>query len=327
MKKATHFGTINIGGKDLSCAVLEDGTRILTQKALFQVFERSRFGRKSREQKDSNLPIFMLADNLKPYIDGVLSQGATEDTFEQNYIGKGRRELVGFKAEILPHICDAFLKARDAGILSETQKPLATVSDILVRSLSKVGIVALIDEATGYQYDRDSDALNKLLRLYISEELIPWQKRFPDVYYEELCRLNGWPKEYIFKRPSVVGTWTNKLIYEQLPPDVLEELKRKTPKTKAGNRKHRFFQWLTEDIGDVNLGNQLTQIITLFRLSKNMKHVWNQFELLLDKQKGVEQLEIEVPYPFDESGYTIAPVEEINLSEFDKNVKKMIDNN
>jgi len=262
----------------------------------------------------------MLADNIKPYI--YAGFGGRADFEEQYYVGKAKKkEYIGYNAEILSHICDGFLKARDAGVLTETQQPFADISDVLVRSLAKVAIIALIDEATGYQHERDADALSKLLKLYIAEELMPWQKRFPQSYYEELCRLNGWPKEYIFKRPSVVGTWTNKLIYEQMPPGVLEELKRKTPKSAKGNRTNRYFQWLSEDIGDTNLMNQLTQVVTLFKLSDNMKQMWEQFERLQQKRDG----QTELPFAFDDKGHTIAPIEESTLTDFDKNLKKALD--
>ena len=92
-----------------------------------------------------------------------------------------------------------------------------------------IGITALVDEATGYQYEREKDELQKILKAYISEELLQWQKTFPEKYYQEIFRLNGWDftLSSIKKRPGVVGIWTNKLIYEQLPKGCLKSLKRK----------------------------------------------------------------------------------------------------
>ncbi|MDO4714018.1 MAG: P63C domain-containing protein [bacterium] len=89
-------------------------------------------------------------------------------------------------------ICDAFLEARKHIHLSPRQQIIADQCEILIRAFARVGIVALVDEATGYQYDREKDALQKILKEYISEELLPRQKRFPDVFYKELFRLNGW---------------------------------------------------------------------------------------------------------------------------------------
>jgi len=321
LKQATHFGTVDIGGKELSCAVLEDGTRILTQTALFQAFGRARRGRTGADEKGSNLPDFILTNNLKPFIYRAF-RGRTD--FEVKYIGQNKKETVGYNAEILPFICDAYLLARDEGALNEGQQSLAIASDILMRSLAKVGIVALIDEATGYETFRGRDALQKLLRLYVSEELLPWQKTFPDIYYQELFRLNGWDfsVQGIKKRPSCIGTWTNKLIYEQMPPGVLEELKSKTPKTSRGIRSHRYFQLLTTDIGSPQLREQINQIITLFQLSDNMKHMWDQFQ----KLKARQVASLPAPYAFDEKGHSITPADkEEKLSDFNKNLEKAIE--
>jgi hypothetical protein len=86
----------------------------------------------------------------------------------------------------------------------------------LVRAFAKVGIVALVDEATGYQYDREKDALQKILEQYISPELLPWEKRFPDEFYREIFKLKGWDFTVngINKRPSIIGKWTMKRLVQ-----------------------------------------------------------------------------------------------------------------
>src|SRR5690606_22040973 len=104
----------------------------------------------------------------------------------------------------------------------------------------------------------------------------------------------------IKRRPSVIGTWTNKLIYEQLPDGVLEELKSKTPKSPGGKYTARFFQSLTPDTGNPHLTSQIQQIITLFQLSDNMKHMWQQFTKLRQRQSG----QLEIPFTFDDKGHT-----------------------
>jgi len=320
LKKVTHTGSVAIGEKVLPCAVLDDGTRILTQGAVFKAFGRPRRGKSIADPRNANVPSFVDARNLKPFADKVFSSGTN---FEVSYLSKKGRVYTGYRAEILPAICEIYLLARDAGALADNQQVLAIVSDILMRSLARVGIVALIDEATGYQYDRERDELQQLLKMYVSEELLPWQKTFPDIYYRELFRLNGWDftVQGIKKRPGCVGTWTNRLVYEQLPPGILDELKRGTPKTPSGNRSHRYFQLLTEDIGSPHLKEQINQIITLFQLSDNMAHMWGQFEKL--KLRQMQQMVL--PYAFDENGYTIAPIEESTLSEHNKNLKKFME--
>ncbi len=165
----------------------------------------------------------------------------------------------------------------------------------MVRGFARVGIIALVDEATGYQYEREKDALQVVLQTFISKELLKWQKMFPDTFYYEIFRLKRWDYTVsgIKKRPSVIGTWTKKLIYEQLPKGVLEELQVKTPKSHAGNYTARFFQRLTPDIGHPALTAQIYKVIGLMNASSN----WNEFNILfnrmVNKNNGEQELDFD----------------------------------
>lgn len=132
-----------------------------------------------------NRPAFVDANNLQPFINNDLD--VVLNTIE--FVSLSDSETEGYNAEILPLLCKLYLDVRDAGKLVTQQMPLARASEILLVSLSKIGITALVDEATGYQYEREKDELQKILKQYISEELLPWQKRFPDIFYRELFRL------------------------------------------------------------------------------------------------------------------------------------------
>ena len=68
---------------------------------------------------------------------------------------------------------------------------MAVAADMLMRSFAKVGIIALVDEATGYQDKREKDALQELLSIYLTEEKLKWAKTFPDEFYKHLFRLRG----------------------------------------------------------------------------------------------------------------------------------------
>lgn len=304
----------------LTVAVLEDGTRLISRNAIFRAFGRTKRGRAIAENRAENLPSFADAKNLQPFIGDELYDILTTPIKCKTIAGP---IIDGYRAEILPLLCDAYLEADKNGKLTASQKPLSEASLIIVRSLSKIGIIALIDEATGYQYDRESDELQKILRAYISEELLPWQKKFPDVFYKELFRLNGWDFTVrgIKKRPGVIGKWTKTLIYNELPKGVLEELEMKTPINKRGKKKTQMHRLLTEDIGNPHLTAQINQMITLFQLSDNMEHMWQQFEKLKHRQSG----QLELPFNFDEKGHTIEPIEESTLFDFNKNLKKGLD--
>ena len=63
-----YTGVVNIGGKDLNCAVLSDGTRVLTASSVFKAFGRPRRGKSSGDQRAANMPSFIDANNLKPLL-------------------------------------------------------------------------------------------------------------------------------------------------------------------------------------------------------------------------------------------------------------------
>jgi len=56
--------------------------------------------------------------------------------------------------------------------LPKRQEIIAEQCEILIRALAKVSIIALVDEATGYQRVRGEFELQKMLKAYISEETL-----------------------------------------------------------------------------------------------------------------------------------------------------------
>lgn len=187
----------------------------------------------------------------------------------------------GYEATVLADICDAVLAARKAGALQKRHEHIAEQCEVLVRGFARVGIVALVDEATGYQVERDRTELRRILEAYIAKELLPWTERFPKEFYRELFRLNGWQYDPVsVKRPRMVGKQTVELIYDKLPPGVLAELRSKNPVVyKGGTRKHRHHQLLTQDIGNPHLEKQVASVTTLMRVS----NTWAGFKRLFDK--------------------------------------------
>ena len=150
--KVTHTGEIEIGNLKIPCAVLEDGTRVLSENGITNALLGSRSGYSKRrtiasKAKGAPLPLFLAPERLKPFISKELVDGPLTPL---NYIQNSRR-VTGFVAEVLPGICDVWLQARDAGALQTQQLDKAKKAEILMRGLAHIGIIALVDEATGYQ--------------------------------------------------------------------------------------------------------------------------------------------------------------------------------
>ena len=173
----------------------------------------------------------------------------------------------GIPAQVLRRICSVWVRARTAGVLGSSQERVAENAENLLSALADVAIIALIDEATGYQKRRAHDELQKILKAYIAPELLPWQSRFPISYYEQIYRVMGWKYDAsTTKRTAYIGKLTNKLIYDKLPPGVLPQLRRKNPTDAATKRrKHKHSQFLTDGVGNVHLEKQITAATTLLR--------------------------------------------------------------
>jgi hypothetical protein len=301
IQRATNVGELKIGGLILPCAVLEDGTRVISERGVTLALGGKRGGAHWRRMKENpdgaNLPVYLSANNLKPFINSELALALNNRIKYQ--LPTGGPIAYGLEAGLLPKVCEVWLDAREDDKLWSNQEHIAKAADILLRGLATVGIIALVDEATGYQYDRSRKALEEILDKFISKELRKWAKTFPDDFYMEMFRLRGW--QYIpfnVKRPMVVGRLTNDLIYKRLAPGVLGELKKKNPPNKKGRRPAKHFQWLTEDIGHPRLRELIASVITLMKASTS----WNQFYRMMARalpQYG-KNLELPLEYPEDE---------------------------
>lgn len=293
LPKATHEGTLRIAGSEIGCYVLEDGRRVLSQTQMIrtlgmQTGSNPRLG-------GNRLANFAAGKTIRPYVSKELQ--AVID-YPIRFRTKGVHAL-GYEATILPEFCEAVLQARDAGTLQSQQSHIAEKCDLLVRAFSRVGIIALVDEASGYQRDRDRDALHKLLEAYIAKELLPWTKRFPDTFYKELFRLRRWNYNKISpaRGPRVAGKLTNQIVYERLPAGVLGELRARNPIDECGRRRYKHHQLLTEDVGHPHLTSHLASVTTLMRASTN----WGQFQRLLDRAIPKAHLKLLPPETDDHS--------------------------
>lgn len=250
----------------------------------------------------AELPVFVAQTQLKPLIDINYWGGAGSPI---HYIDEDR-ESVGFEASVLPAACEVWLKARDLSLLKGRQGSRAIQAEIVMRALAHIGIVALVDEATGYQEIRPQDALQQYLEAIISKELAVWVKKFPDEFYENIYKLRGWKWTGMSKnRYSVVAHYTRDLVYERMAPGLLKELEQKSPKDESGQRGNKLHQWLTGDIGDPMLASHLQSILTLQRLAIANGWRWKKFMHMVNqvlKKKG-DSLDL----PFIENPDSIAP--------------------
>lgn len=267
--KAKYESFLVLGDKKLACAVLEDGTRVISKGAIFRAFKRTiRARAKHDPSRVPGMPSFADAKNLKPFIDtelpGVL--------LPISYLNKKGATIQGYQAEALPTLCRVYMRAAAAGVLNWQQKENAKVAESLNQIFAKLGIVAWIDEVTGYQYVRDPAALSGLVTLYIAEERRQWQKEFRDEFYYHLNRIHGRSTANLKDRPGYFAHFTNKYIYEPLEEgQVLRELNKVNPIQPNGHRKDKLHSHTTGDYGILKVRERIEGTLTCMKLSTNKR--------------------------------------------------------
>ena len=296
MPKATHRGTITIGGNVIPCAVLDDGRRILSETGVTLALG-SRSGGSIRHKKEQELdgaqvPVFLAPNNIKPFITSDLTEGPLKPILYKD----GRRHIVGYEASVLTKVCDIWLAAREAGALQKQQLDRAQKAEILIRALADVGIVALVDEATGFQNERERDALNQLLSIYLVEERLAWAKRFPDEFYKQIYRLKGWAWPVGRAKTPLLGHITNDIVYDRLPEGVLTRLQEVNPtEFESKRRKWKHHQFLSSDVGQPDLRDHILQILPIMKISKDWKAFLKHLNIAFPKSGS----QIEMSLTFD----------------------------
>jgi len=291
----THSGEIKIGAFTLPCAVLDNGQRVLKTMGITKAF--------GSRKKTANVP----APEGQPQPPSFLGSAGLRSAMSPELLGKltaplkyrparGGIVAFGYEADVLPSICDAILDAKRTGRLRASQGYLIESAELLLRGLARVGIVALVDEATGYQAVRPQDALQKYLEMILRKELAAWSKRFPDEFYENIYKLKNWPWPGMGKnRYSVVAHYTRDLVYERIAPSLLKELEARSPKNEKGARPNKLHQWLTDDVGHPMLAQHMHSLLMFQRLAIANGHGWIRFVKMVDQVMPKKGQTLELP--------------------------------
>jgi hypothetical protein len=270
---ADYIGELKIGDFLVPCAVLSNEERVIFQREFVGMLTGNKKG---------GLERYLRARNLDPYLPERF-KGETWDLTILRFAYPKRAGFAhGFKAADIIDILDMYLKARDDKVLQRNQLHLAKKAEILMRAFAKVGLTALIDEATGFQYSRKYDALRILLEQYVAEEMQKWIKRFPDEFFNALDKLYKNEKTTPRSRPSYYGKFINTYIYEPIENGWVKSELNKKNILPDGKRKARFHQWLTE-FGLNQLILQIGRVMGVIEISPNAK----TFKYTIARQKSL----------------------------------------
>jgi hypothetical protein len=278
MPRATHEGKLEVGDMEIACAVLDnqDGLRIrvLSQGDFLEALGRHRKANVRKEEGEEQLPAILQGKAINPFITKDLIEKSRPIVFRTVEGVKAS----GYRAELLPEVCEVYLKARDAGVLPKNQQHVAVQAEILVRALAKLGVIAWVDEATGYQYDRPRKDLEQQLKQFLSEDLRRYVETFPAEYFKQLCRLRGVEMRPDMRLPQYFGKLTNNLVYRRIAPGLLKKLKER--RGERGRKSNKIFQWMSEDVGVRALLLHLGSVIGFMKSHTNYEAFQKQLDVV-----------------------------------------------
>jgi len=300
MPKATHDGPLHIGDAELFAAVLPNGKRLIVQGTMLTAIGRSRTPKAGTggTVNVDGLPSFLSAEILKPFITDELMLSTTPIFFRL----KSGQKAIGYDALLLPLVCKVYQDFRDclvtqmasgegkkterARTIFARYKHIIARCDEIAHGFSKRGILALVDDATGYQDDKMRQEIDRIIKAYVAPTLTPWVvQKFPHEFFREAYRLLGWayvPEQT--RHSPYMGKFINKYVFDGLPPGVLDELKARLPKNENGNRRAKLWQQLTVDTGIPHLDRQLTADLTLMGISESKEQFDQHWKKLFGRQ-------------------------------------------
>lgn len=260
-------GQIELMGESIDCYVLDTGKRLIALRSAVKAISDTDSG---------NIVSIAGGAALRPYVNLDLITSELEEFSIPGTQLLGR----GMTTEHFELICRGFVQALyEKAPLTDRQREMAVKCAVITSGLTRTGIDALIDEATGYQYERAEDALQVKLRAFIAEELRAWEKTFPDELWEEFGRLTSWSGS-LNSRPKYWGKLVIELIYDTLDPDVAKYLRENRPPPGI-----RWHQNLSEDTGVRALVSRCYEIIGLAKSCQTMRELQKKVAHHYGKQK------------------------------------------
>jgi hypothetical protein len=265
-------GPLKIMDIELDCYILEDGTPVLNKGKMMKAI-----GRQWKGASRTDMPNFIGAVNLQKFVRPELEEMLNGIDFYD-----GGRLISGYHSDTLALVCNAYLEAREAGVLTKGQLPIAQVCEILLRSFAKVGIRALIYEQLGFEKFKHPEAFRMLIESYLSDEIRKWSKEFPDDLFFQMDRIYGNEKTTSRNRPFYYAKFIRKYIYEPIEQGVvLKKLDERTPRDVKGRKKVRLFQSASEEIGLPAIRSQIWQIVGVLKTSSGKRTFENNYRRLM----------------------------------------------
>lgn len=272
LPKASHQGLLPIGDVHIEVYRLDDGRRLIAKSAMAKALNLKSEGGSAFLRTVTRKGVrSAISDQLWQKIDGPITFRYLEANLTEAAVGTAD----GYEATTLIEVCDALIQARNDKLLVPSQAFLAVQAEIIVRSAAKLGIIALVDAATGYIEDIKKEEYLKLWHDFVAREFRQWQAEFPPQFADMIYKIYGIKRKdpRSFRHPQFFGWFTRKYIYHPLANSkgaILDLLDEANPVVYAGgSRKYKLHQFLSEEVGLSALRQHLWQTIGIGNASRD----------------------------------------------------------
>lgn len=287
---------LKIGNLELPCYVLEDGTRVFSGRGMQKAIGSTSTSGTWLSRFVETSPIHELLDEIRTGETTSLYKMQHPLRFTRKGAGGSQLDTYGYEATLLIDLCDVIIKAGEKGY--NISKQYIVNANIIIRAVAKTGIIALVDEVTGYDKakERAKNALQQFLNQFIQEEAAKWVKTFNDQFFEDIYKMRNWTWTKTSQRPGVIGQWITDIVYDRLGP-IVPKLEQLNPKNEHGNRSHKHHQFLSREIGLPKLKEHLAAVHAIAVISN---YNWDKFMLNLDKAFPKKNSQLFLDLDFDE---------------------------
>lgn len=265
---ALRSAPLLLGDTTVECHVLDTGGRVLSLRSA---------GAALLGREDAHLGRLLSGPAFKPFVDIDILLGQIQPfrPVRGPFLGHG------IAGEDFIGLCEAIWAAHRAGALRrKAHVQIAMRAASLTMGAARIGIVAMIDEATGAQVTREPNALQVHFARLFNDTLSEWEKQFPDEWWALLAKLTGFKGDYLRHRPWHWGKYVNEFIYCYIDPAIPAYMREHHPPPCKGQNWH---QYLTETVGLPKLGIQLLKALTVGKTCVTMSDFRESLALAMDK--------------------------------------------
>ena len=262
LPRASHQGILPIGDVEIEVYNLYDKRRVIAKAAMARALDLKSEGGNAFIRTMTRKGVrSAISDKLWEKIENPIFFRRLDTDSDTGAVADG------YEATTLIEVCDALIQAKNDGRLASSQAFLARQAEIIMRSSAKMGIIFLVDTATGYIEDAKREDYLKQWNAFVRTEFRAWEKEFPNQFADMIYKIYGLKRKNpnSFKHPQFFGWFTRKYIYHPLANSkgaILELLDEANPVVYAGGgRRYKLHQFLTQEIGVDALRQHLWQTI------------------------------------------------------------------